>query len=749
MSIGDSEPRHEGLAKLRGDARYPADLGQPGDLVLRVVFSEQPHARMRSLDTRDAEAMAGVVAVFTARDVPRNEYGLVRRDQPVLIGPAPGDGGVPADVSRWEGDHIAIIVAENADTARRGAAALRVQWEELPVVADIDAAKRDTVLVHPESPARSNIYHRLELAKGLPDEGWRSADTTVESSYIIGHQEHAYLQPEAARSYLDDQDQITIEVAGQWAHGDRAQIANALDLPEERIRVRYPTIGGAFGGREDVSLQIVMALATWRLSQRGERRPLRCVWSREESIIGHGKGHWMHINSRLGATSDGELCALDATVELDAGAYNYTSDVLLQNTLSFLGGPYDIPHVRLEGRAIHTNNVPGAAFRGFGAPQACFAAEGQMNKLAAALGMDPLALRRANILRPTSRDVVGAPLPEAIEIQGAIDACSRAIRAQAPRRIDELRRPANAFSTLPPDRRALRVGRGFACGFKNIGYSFGHPERSEVTLELHGDHEIEKVVLRHAGAEVGQGAHTVLRQMAAAALDVASEAIELVATDTKAAGDAGSSSASRLTVMAGNAIRQAAERARENWEAGKRPAFGETRFEAKPTAPLGNAALPSHVSYGAVAEAVELSVDIETGHVSIERIICVDDLGRVINPTLARGQIEGALAQAQGGALSERLSIVGGRIANPRFSEYLIPAIGDVPEEVEIHLLEHADPSGPWGARGLGEMPFLPLAAAITAALFDATGVWFDEIPVTPERVYAALNQREIRRAPD
>jgi CO/xanthine dehydrogenase Mo-binding subunit len=743
VAIGRSERRVDAREKVTGTARYPADLGQPGDLFARIVFSGLPHARMLRMDTREAAALPGVVAILTARDVPRNEYGLVRCDQPVLVGVGGSrDSRVPADVSRWEADHIAVVIAETERAASAAAEAIRVSWEELPIVGNVTAAMTDATLVHPEGERGSNTYDHAKVRKGEADAALRAADVVVEGTYTLPHQEHAFLQPEAAVAYVDADQRITVEIAGQWAHGDQRQIAHALRLPPERIRVRYPAIGGAFGGREDASLQIVMALAAWRLWERGETRRIRAAWSREESILGHGKGHWMRVQTRWGATRSGRLTAVEARLVLDAGAYNYTSDVLMRNALTFLCGPYDVPNVRLDGFSVYTNNVPGAAFRGFGAPQACFAAESQMNRLACALGMDPIALRLLNGLREGSVGVTQTVVPEGVGLERVVESCAGAPvpTAEAPPSAP------SAFLSLPADFRAVRTGRGFACGFKNVGYSFGSSEGCDAALEIHGGESIERVVVRCAAAEVGQGAHTVIRQMAAEALGVATERVELIGADTALAGDAGSASASRLTMMTGRAVLEAAELGRARWQAGERPARSQARFAPPPTDPLDpdtGKSVP-HLSYGYVAESVELAVDVETGHLRISRVVCSDDVGRVINPLLARGQIEGGVAQAYGGAVHEELRLEDGRIRNPRLSEYLIPGIGDVPVRVESLLVETPDPLGPWGARGIGEMPFLPLAAAITAALHDATGVWLDELPLTPERVVAALRAHGV-----
>lgn len=737
MTLGDSPPRVDAPAKVRGAARYPADL-RAGDrtcLFAKIVFSGRAHARLRALDTARAAAQPGVVAVLTAADVPVNEYGLCRRDQPVLVGFGAPTASVPDPaVSRWEGDAVAVVVAETEARACAAAEWLRMDWEPLPVVTGVDDALRDRTLVHPEHPARSNTFHAVPIRRGaLTPEVWDACDVVVSGRYVVPHQEHAYLQPEAALAYTDDAGRLTVETAGQWAHDDRTQIAAALDLPVERVRVRYAAIGGAFGGREDASVQIPIALAAHALAARGDRRAVRTVWSREESILGHHKGHWVRVATRWGAERSGRLRAVEARVELDAGGYASTSEPLLRNALTYIAGPYDVEHVRADGVAVYTHNPPTGAFRGFGAPQACFAAEMQMSKLASALGADPVALRRINALRPGGLGVHQSPMPEGFALVEAIDACAALPVEAAP--------AVAGFRSLPAEARAIRRGVGFACGFKNVGYSFATPERCEAAIELEGTEGVERAVLRCAAADCGQGAHTALLQMAAEATGVPLARWQLDASDTATSGDSGSASASRLVLLGGHAVQRAAQGALDAWRRGERPARGESVFRPEPTQALhpDSGAARAHVTYGVVAERVELAVDVETGHLAIGRIACAHDVGRAVHPEGVRGQIEGGLVQALGGAVFERLVVRDGRIANPRLSEYTIPGIGDAPARIESIALETPDPAGPWGARGVGEMPFVPLAAAVAAALHDATGVWLDELPLTPERIVAAL----------
>lgn len=743
-ALGASERRGDAPAKVTGAALYPGDLRAPGVLHAKVVFSDRPHARMVGMDASAARSAPGVVLVLTAEDVPVNEYGLTMFDQPVLVGPGgTGRSTVPADISRWEADHVAVVVAESVEQAEAAAGLLAIEWEDLPVVGDLDAALAGDVLVRPDINPTSNIYCSYRLRKGDIAEGWAAAEVEVAATYEVPYQEHAYLQPEAAFSYLDDEGRVTVEIAGQWTHEDREQIAHALDLPPERVRVIYPAIGGAFGGREDMTLQIVLALATLRMAESGDRRPIRCQWSREESIVGHHKRHRGRIHARWGASADGRVVVAEADCVLDAGPYNYTTNKVLGNLHLTVSGPYEIPNLRVNSDAVFTNAVPGGAFRGFGAPQGAFVAETQLNKLADLLGIDPVEIRRINTLREGSVGPTGTVMPPGVSLPTVIDRCAEEARWTQP--VTPVA-PTSPFASLPPDPRALRRGRGFACAMKNVGFSFGFPERCEASVVLHGGEHVERVELFNGAADVGQGAHTVFRQMAAEAIGVPVECVEATFSDTATGGDSGSASASRLTFMGGNAILGACEEAEKRWLEGDRPAVGRFRYVPPPTEPLDaidSQGTPNFAySYG--AESIDLTVDIDTGHIVVHEAVCAIDVGRAINPALVAGQIEGGVVQAHGYAITEDLQVRDARIVNPRLSTYLMPGILDVPERVRSVIVEEADPRGPWGARGMAELPMIPYAPAVVAALHDATGVWFDRFPLTPSHVRARLRSNSV-----
>lgn len=732
-AIGSSQGRVDAVAKVTGEAPYPADLNVEDQLWMKIRFSDRVYARIVSIDTSRAEAYPGVVAVFTAKDVPVNEYGLVMKDQPVLCGPGSNKPG--GDIVRCLMDNVALVVAETKEIAANAVKLIDVEYEDLPIVTDPEIAMQDgQPRLHAEYP--NNILIHYKIRKGDMKVGWAQADVIVEGEYQTGYQEHAFLQPEAGLSYIDDAGRITVVVGGQWAHEDQEQIYHALNLPPEQVRVIYPAIGGAFGGREDMSVQIVLALATWKL-----QRPIKIEWSREESILYHHKRHPVRVRTRWGATRDGKIVAAEATVIGDAGAYNYTTNKVLGNAHFMVTGPYFVPNAHIDTYGVYTNNIPCGAFRGFGGPQGAFAAEGQMNRLAEALDMDPVELRMRNVLRDGIPTTVGTPLPPGVTIPEVVEACAE--------QSDWWQKDGDRWQRLQvtqPVDATKRRGIGFACGFKNVGYSFGFPEQSWATIELHGGAEVEEVVVRAAGAEVGQGVHTAITQMAAEATGMPIEKVRLITQDTSETDSSGSVSASRMTFMAGNAIRGAAEEAFAKWHNEDRPAIGRYQYRPPRTTPYDpeTGECNPNFTYGYVAEAVEVEVDIETGLVRLVRVVCANDVGKAINPMLIEGQIEGAVVQAQGYALMENLISQDGRILNPYLSTYLIPTIYDVPEEVKSVILEIPNPIGPWGVRGMAEMPFIPLAPAIAAAIHDATGVWVDRLPMTPDVVVAALRKEGI-----
>ncbi|MCJ7700125.1 MAG: molybdopterin-dependent oxidoreductase [Anaerolineales bacterium] len=727
-AIGKSIKRIDVREKVTGEADYPGDINKFNQAHMKILFAGRPHAVIRDIDITEALLLEGVIAVFTAKDVPNNEYGLGEPDQPVLCGP--GSNKPFADHVRFIGDQVATVVAETTEIAAKAVSMIKVDYQDLAIVSDpLEARRPEAQLVHPD--LETNVFTEFKIRKGDVKTAFSKADVIIEGEYHTPVQEHAYLQPEAGLAYIDEDGRVTVIVAGQWAHEDQEQIAHSLDLPEDQVRVIYPAIGGAFGGREDMSVQIVLALAAWKLHQRGIHRPVKTVWSREESIIGHHKRHAYTFKTRWGAAKNGKLLAAEFEIIADGGAYSYTSPKVLGNATLMCTGPYEIPNVKVDSCAVYTNNIPGGAFRGFGSPQGAFAAETQMNKLAEALGLDPIEIRMRNIVREGSILSVGTPLPKGVSMPYVVEACAKS---------------ANWRHKAVTSKGSLDVmarGRGFACGFKNVGFSFGYQENCTATVELHGGAEINKAVIRHAAAEVGQGTHTAIVQMVAGAIGIDPGHVEWDFSDTNSSENSGSVSASRMTFMAGNSVKGAVDAALKKWHNEERPAIATFKYLAPKTTafePETGQADPNF-SYGYVAQVVDLEVDTQTGMVRIIDVISVNDVGKAINPQQVEGQTEGAIVQAAGYALMENFLQKDGYVQTSHFSTYLIPTVLDIPGRVETVILEYPDPNGPWGARGMGEMPFIPLTPAITAAIHDATGVWFNDFPLTPERVLRGLGK--------
>ncbi len=731
--VGQSIHRIDAAAKVAGSALYAGDYNLPNQLYMKILFARRPHAIVKTIDIGSALNAPGVVAVFTAQDVPNNEYGLGKKDQPVLCGP--GSNKLLGDHVRYIGDKIALIVAESEKQAEAARKLIHVEFEDLPIIDSIDKAMAaNAVLVHPDQG--SNICVNYRIRKGDVASAFDNADVIVEGEYRTPVQEHAYLQPEAGVSYIDEEGRITVIVGGQWTHEDREQVAHALNLPEEKVRIIYPAVGGAFGGREDMSVQVILGLAVMRLHERGIERPVKIIWSREESMFGHHKRHPFVIKAKWGATREGKIIAVQNEIYADGGAYYSTTPKVLGNATLLSTGPYLIPNVKVDTIGVYTNNITSGAFRGFGGPQGAFAAECQVNKLAEMLGLDPVEFRMRNLIHEGDQLSVGTPLPRGVTIDQVTEAC--ALEAGWKKTDGGWKAPVKEDHG---DK--VRRGIGFSIGYKNVGFSFGYQENCWAAIELYGDAEIEQAVLRQSAAEVGQGSHTAMIQMAAKALQISVEKINLAAADTAITESAGSVSASRMTFMSGNAIIGAAREALRRWEAEERPAIGEYVYLAPKTSAFDPETGKSepNFAYGYVAEAVESEVDMQSGEVHVQRVVCVDDVGKAVNPGQVIGQVEGAVVQANGYGTIENFIQRDGVALTTKMSTYLIPTVLDVPDVVDTVLLENPDPRGPFGVRGMGEMPYLPYVAALAASVKDATGIWMDEFPLTAERVWTELHK--------
>ncbi len=732
--VGQNIQRFDIATKVTGGRKYPQDFNREGQLHTAVVWAAHPHARVRDLDIGPALAVPGVVDVITAQDVPVNEYGINYFDQQVFI---PVGGTV-----KWTGDRLAVVVAETEAVAREAAGRVLVDYEVLSTVDDPHEAMKDRVLVHPERG--SNLIKHLFIRRGDIDAAFARADVIVEGHYETPCIEHAYLQPEACLGYIDEDGRLTLIVATQWPQDDIRQLAHILALPEDQVRVLVPAVGGSFGGREDMSLQPLVAVAVLKL-----RRPVKMIWTREESIRGHGKRHAFWLDYKTACTRDGTLLAIEARCVSDAGAYESTSVPVLSNAVSFLGGPYVWPACRIDGYTAYTNNAPGMAMRGFGGAQAPIGYELQIDKMARAIGMDPVAFRLKNMLVEGSIALTGNQMPAGTAAKECLEAVARA--AGWHEQAGHWHKP----SLEPPAEPYKRRGLGIACAYKNVGYSFGFDDKSTARVELRLDEngEIDHALVRMAAVEVGQGVFTALAQIAAEALNIPIEKVRFAFVDTAGSPDAGSCSASRHTYVSGNAVYLACQEALARREAilraetGEQEIVAEYTYHARSRHPTTSwdpetGECDPHISYSFGAQAVLLDVDIETGEIELLKLWAANDIGKAINPTMVYGQSAGGVVMGLGYALTEEVIHRAGRLHTRRLSEYHVPTVLDIPAEFVDIQIEKADPTGPYGATGLGETPLLPVTPAVLNAIADATGVYLGQTPATPERVWMAIKKQ-------
>jgi CO/xanthine dehydrogenase Mo-binding subunit len=731
--VGQALPRLDARDKVTGQARYPADFSLPGMLHAKVVWSEHPHARVRRIDTSPAEAVPGVVRVLTYRDVPVNEYGINIPDQPVLV--------AEGDKVRWLGDRIAIVVAESERAAEEARRLVQVDYEPLPVVSDPrEAMQPKAPLVH-EERGESNVLHSIRIRKGDVAQGFAEADVVIEGTYVTPHVEHAYLQPEAGLGYIDDLGRITVVAAAQWPHDDVHQIAHLLNLPAEQIHEIVPAIGGAFGGREDMYIQHLLALCAFVL-----RRPVKIVFSRQESIRCTGKRHPFYMRYKTGARRDGRLTAMEIEIVTDAGAYASTSIPVLANATSFAAGPYVVPHAKIDTCTVYTNNPVTMAMRGFGSTQPPVAYEQQMDRLAEALGMDPVEIRLLNLLEDGAIAVTGNRMPPGVGLKETLR--QAALAAGWREEGGHWHKPDVVQPSAPHKRRGL----GVACAYKNVGYSFGFDEQTKamVNLELDEAGEIAQAMVGLATCDVGEGVQMAMAQIAAETLGVPLERVRLAPIDTAQVPNAGSSSASRHTYISGNAVLRACQAALQKREAALLAETGQTHIEAE-FLYRGREARPTtaydpqtglcdpHISYGYGTQIAEVEVDTETGEVDVLRLWAAHDVGQAVNPAMVEGQIEGGVHMGVGYALMEDYPLTDGRPHAHTLADYLIPTVPDMPREIVPIIVEVPDPNGPYGAKGVGEMTMLPTAPAIANAIADAVGVRPGVLPLTAERVYQGM----------
>jgi CO/xanthine dehydrogenase Mo-binding subunit len=714
--IGESAKRIDAIPKTTGEFAYSSDLYAAGMLWGHTLRSPHAHARIVELDASGALSVPGVHAVLTHEDVPgQKRYGLEFPDQPVLA----------FSRVRYFGEPVAIVAAEHPEQARRGAERIRVSYEPLEPVVDVERATEqepihDQVWTHGHGyrdDPRPNVVRHIVIRHGDPE---AKGAVSVSGFYELGLQDQAFLGPESGLAVPDGEGGVDIYVATQWLHVDRDQVAPCLDLAPERVRIHLAGVGGAFGGREDLSIQIHSALLALHTN-----RPVKMIYSREESFVGHVHRHPARIWAEHRADGDGKLVCVRMRVLLDGGAYASTSSAVTSNAASFACGPYAVANALIESTSV--------AMRGFGAVQTCFAAEAQMDKLAQALELDPVELRLRNALAPGDR------LPTGQRIKGSLPVAEVIRRAaelavpepeELPR--DPIRLPGGAGNTTRGE--GVQRGVGFAVGFKNIGFSEGFDDYCAARVRLLADGRAE---VHCAAAEVGQGVTNVILQVARTELGV--EDIVLAPHTTASVDSAGSASASRMTWMAAGAVQLACRAALEERERTGGEVDVERIYRHPRTSPLDpetgqTTGERSHVAFACAAMRVVAEVDLELGLTRVVWIGTAQDVGKAINPQAVEGQIEGGTAQGLGLALMEEIQTRGGLITNASFTDYLIPTALDMPP-VDSVLVEVPDPDAPYGAKGMGEPPTVVSTAAILSALRSATGRELRRVPVRPEDI--------------
>jgi CO/xanthine dehydrogenase Mo-binding subunit len=705
--IGESLRRPDGIPKVTGEFAYSSDLWADTMLWGATLRSPHPRARIREIDIAPALALRGVRAVLTHEDVPgRKEYGLEIADQPVLA----------IDQVRYQGEPIAIVAADHPETARRAADRIEVDFEVLSPVTDPEAAF-DAEPLHPSG----NLLRHVHIEHGDPE---ATADVVVRGEYEVGMQDQAFLGPESGMAVPAEDGGVDLYVSTQWLHVDRDQVAASLDLPPDQVRITLAGVGGAFGAREDLSMQIHACLLALHTG-----KPVKMMYGREESFFGHVHRHPARMRYEHGATRDGRLVYVKARILLDGGAYASSSTAVCSNAASFACGPYEVPNALIDSYVVYTDNPPCGAMRGFGAVQACFAHEAQMDKLAAALDLDPVELRRRNAMTQGTALPTGAPIRSPAPVAELLE---RVRDRQLPESVDGL--PGGVANTTHGE--GVRRGIGYAVGFKNVGYSEGFDDYStaRVRVSLVGGEPLVEV--HTAAAEVGQGLVTVQEQIARQELGF--ERVVVLPADTQV-GSAGSSSASRQTYMTGGAVKLACEAAREELERRggslEEPIDVTREHHHRRTVPLdAKGQGDAHVTFAFAAHRAVVDVDTELGLVRVVEIATAQDVGKAINPQAVEGQIEGGIAQGLGLALMEEIQVVDGEVRNASFTDYLIPTVLDMPP-VSLDVLEMADPEAPYGLRGVGEPPTISSTPAIVSALRAATGAELRRVPVRPDDI--------------
>jgi len=746
--VGSNARRIDGVEKVTGTALYGADLFfDRADLFAQVVRSEIAHGRLVGINSEKSLKVPGVVAIYTAKDAPgTNRQGLIHRDHPVLV----------EDRILYRGDAVAIVVAETEQAAQQGRDAVEVDYEKLPVIATMDDALAPNA---PKLHLDGNIMGGKRIRKGDADAALDASDLIVSETFVTQTVDHAFLDIEAGIALWDGH-HLTIHVSGQWAHEERRLIALALGLPIESVRVICPATGGAFGGREDLSIQVYLGMVALRHSNK----TIAMRYSREESMRARHKRHSLRIHYTVGAMEDGTITAAKITVYSEEGAYASTGPAVLRKAASHATGPYRVPNVHVDVYGVYTNNNPTGAMRGFGACQMAIAYEGMMDRLARQLSMDRRELREKNLICSGEAVTTGQIIPLATGVE-CLDAAWQ-----------QFERGAGKEKPLAAHQRR-GVGMSVICF--GLGYGDGFPDASRATVKFAPSGRLEVYT---GGVEYGQGLITIMAQIAAEELGLTTNEVDVIWADTHRTSESGSSSATRQTYFTGNAVKIAASELREQvldaagrliqvhqHEVDLVGGFVVGRFDPQIKRPLREIVAAaaergfdltgqgifkprtvcedfdtgqsprSFITYLFGAHIAQVVVDIETGEVRVERFIACHDVGKAINPQSVEGQIVGGATQGIGMALMEEVVMKEGRMLNANFTDYILPTFRDVPE-IETVTLENDDPGGPFGARGIGEPPLIAATPAVLNAIGNAIGVMPHTTPCTPQRVWELMN---------
>lgn len=751
-TVGKSIIRVDAYSKVTGKAIYPQDIYMDDMLYGKTLRSTLAHAVI-DVDTSEAEKMDGIVRIFTAKDVAVNQHGVVFKDHNVFC----------SDKVRRIGDPIAFVVGVSEEICQKALEKIKINYQELEAVFDpVEAMKDDSPKVHGDS----NIIYHYKLRTGDIDEGFKNCAAIAENTYSTHMQEHAFLQPEAGLSYLEEDGTVVVVLATQYPHYDREEVAICLGLEEEKVKIINTNVGGAFGAREDITIQVHLALAAMTL-----KRPVKVIFDREESFLAHSKRHPMLMKYKTGADKDGYLQAMEVEIIGDSGSFCSWAINVLRKAGVHATGPYHIPNVKVDSIAVYTNNPFTGAMRGFGATQIPNAAEQQMDILAEKLGMSPIEIREKNIYKQGSKTATGQILLESVPL----DKC-----------LKKLKDKYEEYKTIKEDSKSSsrKTGVGIGLSFYGTGYGNGFPDISRAVVKLLDN---GKVGIFVGATEVGQGSKTALTQIGAETLNIDHMDIVFICEDTSLMPDSGTSAASRQTYNTGNAIKIACQNFEKtikefakkelslNSTAGLVLEKGEIYLSFFPQKRISFKDLSNIYKSDTikaegefVAQTVKMDdetgqgapywpytfngcmvmvdVDTNTGRVELKKAVFAQDTGRAVNPSLVKGQMDGGFAMSLGYTLFEDLNLENGKMKNSKFSKYLLPTSMDM-IDVENIIIEDPESTAPYGAKGIGEPVTIPMGPAILNAIYDATGVRAKHLPVTPERLMKVIRESEESEA--